>query len=124
MAQRLTKKQRIMLDFIEQFLLENGYSPTFREIASGLGYGSLATVAAHINNLVLAGHLIKTENSARSLELVRGPEENIASLSDLKIYLAKHWAELDDGKKQQVRQAFKVLRLERLLPEDNFVSKV
>lgn len=117
MAQRLTKKQRLMLDFIEQFNLEHGYSPTFREIAAGLGYASLATVAGHINNLVLAGHLLKVDNAARSLELVHGPEETLGNLSDLKIYLAKHWSELDDDKKQEIRRAFKYLRLEKILPE-------
>ena len=115
--QRLTKKQKLMLEFIESFIVEHGYSPTFREIAAGLGYGSLATVAGHIDNLVLSGHLIKTENSARSLELVRTPEQTISTLSDLKIYLAKHWPNLDEAKKDQVRQAFRALQIERLLPE-------
>ncbi len=119
MAQRITKKQKLILDFIEQFSIENGYSPTFREIASGLSYGSLATVAGHINNLVLSGHLMKSDNTARSLELVRGPEEQIKSLSELKIYLAKHWNGLDEIKKEEVRRGFKALQIERLLPEED-----
>ncbi|SRR5574344_987234 len=117
--QRVTKKQKLMLEFIEAFIVEHGYSPTFREIAAGMGYGSLATVAGHIDNLVLSGHLIKTENSARSLELVRPPDQTIQTLSDLKIYLAKHWPNLDEEKKEQVRQGFKAIQLERLLPEEN-----
>lgn len=121
--QRVTKKQKLMLEFIESFIVEHGYSPTFREIARGMGYASLATVAGHIDNLVLSGHLIKTENSARSLELVRTPEQAINTLSDLKIYLAKHWPNLDEVKKDQVRQAFRALQIERLLPESKTVEE-
>ena len=67
---RPTKKQRELLGFIEQFIAEHGYSPSYREIMNGLQYGSVATVAAHINNLIKRGHLIKRDNSARSLEVL------------------------------------------------------
>lgn len=65
---RPTKKQKELLTYIEEFINENGYSPSYREIMVGLGYSSVATVAKHISNLVTRGHLLKRENSARSLE--------------------------------------------------------
>lgn len=68
---RPTKKQKQILDFIEIFILEHGYSPSYREIMEGIGNSSVATVAVHINNLVVRGHLEKRENSARSLELTK-----------------------------------------------------
>lgn len=68
-----TKKQREMLNFIAAFIQENGYSPSYREIASGMGYGSIATVALHIKNLMDRGHLSKRFNSSRSLT-VRKPD--------------------------------------------------
>lgn len=77
---RPTKKQKLMLDFIEQFIAENGYSPSYREIMNGTGNNSVATVAVHINNLIARGHLVKRENSARSLELTK-PTEQISKLS-------------------------------------------
>lgn len=67
---RPTKKQREMLAFIESFIQQNGYSPSFREIMKGLGYTSVATVALHVNNLIKRGHLQKRDRSARSLEVV------------------------------------------------------
>lgn len=67
---RPTKKQRELLTFIEQFIGEHGYSPSYREIMSGLNYTSVATVALHINNLIRRGHLRKRDHSARSLEVV------------------------------------------------------
>ena len=54
---KLTKKQKIMLDFIDGFIKGNGYSPTLREIMRALGYKSVSTVAKHVDNLVAAGFL-------------------------------------------------------------------
>ncbi len=71
---RPTKKQRELLTFIEQFIGEHGYSPSYREVMSGLHYTSVATVALHINNLIRRGHLRKRDHSARSLEVVAPTE--------------------------------------------------
>lgn len=67
---RPTKKQRELLTFINSFISERGYSPSYREIMAGLNYNSVATVALHVNSLIKRGHLAKREHSARSLEVV------------------------------------------------------
>ena len=67
---RPTKKQRELLEFIEKFIVEHGYGPSYREIMNGLQYTSVATVALHVGNLIKRGHLIKRDHSARSLEVV------------------------------------------------------
>jgi len=67
---RPSKKQRELLTFIENFIAEHGYSPSYREIMTGCSYTSVATVALHVNNLIKRGHLRKRENNARSLEIV------------------------------------------------------
>jgi repressor LexA len=67
---RPTKKQRELLSYIEAFIAEQGYSPSYREIMTGLKYTSVATVALHVNSLIKRGHLQKRDHSARSLELV------------------------------------------------------
>ena len=72
---RPTKKQRELLTYIESFISEHGYSPSYREIMSAQNYTSVATVALHVNNLIKRGHLRKRENSARSLEVVAVSEE-------------------------------------------------
>jgi SOS-response transcriptional repressor LexA len=69
-ALRPTKKQRELLTFIEQFIGQHGYSPSYREIMAGLSYTSVATVALHVNSLIKRGHLRKRDHSARSLEVV------------------------------------------------------
>ena len=74
---RPTKKQKLLLEFIESFIAEHGYSPSYREIMNGVGYTSVATVALHVNNLVKRGHLVKRDNSARSLEPTKAVVEQV-----------------------------------------------
>jgi SOS-response transcriptional repressor LexA len=71
---RPTKKQRELLGFIETFIAEHGYSPSYREIMNGLNYSSVATVSLHVNNLIKRGQLRKRDHSARSLELATAAE--------------------------------------------------
>jgi SOS-response transcriptional repressor LexA len=78
---RPTKKQQELLTFIEAFIAEHGYSPSYREIMTGLNYTSVATVSLHVNNLIRRGHLQKRDRSARSLEVVKPhlkPEVQVA----------------------------------------------
>jgi repressor LexA len=71
---RPTKKQKELLSFIEAFIIKHGYSPSYREIMTGLNYTSVATVALHVNNLIKRGHLRKRDHSARSLEVIDSTE--------------------------------------------------
>src|SRR3954453_7831464 len=67
---RPTKKQKELLTFIEDFIAQHGYSPSYRETMAGTGHTSVATVSLHVNNLIKRGHLAKRDRSARSLEVV------------------------------------------------------
>ena len=78
---RPTKKQKLLLDFIDGFIREHGYSPSYREIMQGMNYNSVATVALHVNNLIKRGHLRKRENSARSLEVVGSDAQRVGALN-------------------------------------------
>lgn len=70
MTERSTKKQKELLSFVDGFIKEHGYGPSYREVMSGLGYKSVSTVAVHIDGLISKGYLHKRDNSARSLEVV------------------------------------------------------
>jgi repressor LexA len=107
---RPTKKQRELLNYIEQFIGEHGYSPSYREIMAGLNYTSVATVALHINNLIRRGHLRKRDHSARSLEVLAPSEPlkvptNVIKPSEEKWLVEKvehHFAEVErSGKPAQ-----------------------
>ena len=65
----LTKRQRQVLDFIEEFIRDKGYSPSLEEVGKGLGLSSLATVHKHLSNLQEKGYLNRLANRSRSIEL-------------------------------------------------------
>src|SRR6185503_7453541 len=65
----LTKRQKQVLDFIANFVDDNGYSPSYEEIARGLDLASLATVHKHISALEVKSYLKRGFNRSRSLEL-------------------------------------------------------
>ncbi len=65
----LTKRQKEVLDFIAGFVDENGYCPSYEEIARGLNLASLATVHKHITVLETKSYLKRGFNQSRSLEL-------------------------------------------------------
>ena len=65
----LTKRQKQVLDFIAGFIDENGYCPSYEEIARGLDLASLATVHKHISVLEAKNYLKRGFNQSRSLEL-------------------------------------------------------
>lgn len=66
----LTKRQKEILDYIEGFIDDRGYAPSFEEIAESFGYSSLATVHEHLSNLERKGYIRKSYNESRSIELV------------------------------------------------------
>ena len=70
MKKKLTKKQALIIDFINDFTSRKGVSPSYREIMAALGLTSVSAVAEHIDNLVKKGALKRVPGAARSLEVV------------------------------------------------------
>ena len=70
MSIKLTKKQALVYNFIKEFVAEHGYSPSYRDIASGIGLSSPASVAEHVDHLIALGALRKVPGTARSLEVI------------------------------------------------------
>ncbi|KKW44953.1 MAG: LexA repressor [Parcubacteria group bacterium GW2011_GWA2_56_7] len=66
-----TKKQTEVLHFVQTFIEHEGYAPSYREIADGLGLASPSTVHGHIQALREKGYLeMGEEGEARSIEVV------------------------------------------------------
>jgi repressor LexA len=66
----ITRRQKEVLDFLTQFVQQNGYSPSYEEIARGLDLSSLATVHKHITNLQTKGLLQRAHNRSRSIDVL------------------------------------------------------
>ena len=56
--EKLTKRQSDILQVIKEFIVNNGYPPTVREIGSILDLKSPATIQFHITKLAEKGYII------------------------------------------------------------------
>jgi repressor LexA len=71
-VQPLTKRQREILDYLQDFIQQHGYAPSLEEIGRHFGLSSLATVHKHLSNLQDKGVINRHWNRSRSLELLTG----------------------------------------------------
>ncbi len=70
----LTKKQRDLLIYINDYIQKTGLSPSFEEMKDGLDLKSKSGIHRLINALVERGFLERLPNKARALEVVKLPE--------------------------------------------------
>jgi len=66
----ITRRQKEVIDFLSSFTTRHGYSPSYEEIAAGLGLNSLATVHKHVTNLQNKGMLQRAHNRSRSIDVL------------------------------------------------------
>ena len=66
----LTKRQREILDYLNEFIGQHGYAPSLEEIGRRFSLSSLATVHKHLTNLQEKGFIRRSWNRSRSVELV------------------------------------------------------
>ncbi len=74
----LTKRQKQILDYIEESIRDLGYSPTLEEIGKRFELSSMATVHKHVSNLEGKGLIRRKWNHSRSIELVDQRRESRA----------------------------------------------
>ena len=68
--QPLTKRQREILDYLNDFIQQHGYAPSLEEIGRRFNLSSLATVHKHLSNLQEKGFIRRSWNRSRSVELL------------------------------------------------------
>lgn len=68
--QPLTKRQREILDYLNEFIQQHGYAPSLEEIGKRFSLSSLATVHKHLTNLQEKGFIRRSWNRSRSVELL------------------------------------------------------
>lgn len=88
MQQPLTKRQREILDYLNEFIQQHGYAPSLEEIGQRFGLSSLATVHKHMTNLEAKGFIKRSWNRSRSVELLSGPSGGRALELPLMGYVA------------------------------------
>ena len=74
----LTKRQKEILNYISNFIQENGYAPSFREIAYYFEFSSTGTVAEYVNILEEKGYIQKDAMEARAIQLTPSFDDGLA----------------------------------------------
>ncbi len=67
----LTPRMKDTLDYIVEFQVEKGYSPTFREIANGIGVSSTSRVQVLVNALKDRGYISTRAGGRRMIDVLR-----------------------------------------------------
>ncbi len=73
----LTKRQKQLYDYLDDFIVRHGYAPTLEEIGAKFKLSSLATVHKHLSNLEQKGLIRRKWNFSRAIEMV--PQQRKAS---------------------------------------------
>ena len=69
---RTSNKAQLIMDYVNQFIQENGYSPSVREIGAAVGLRSTASVSYHLQALQEKGLLQAPGAKGRKRALVTG----------------------------------------------------
>lgn len=84
---KLSERQRNILIFMDQYMADNGFPPTIREIGAATGINSTSVVNYNLNKLVNAQFLEREESKSRGLRLVRdlpgGRRHKVLASADL-----------------------------------------
>jgi SOS-response transcriptional repressor LexA len=64
---RTSNKAQLIMDYVNQFIQENGYSPSVREIGAAVGLRSTASVSYHLQALQDKGLLQAPGSKGRLL---------------------------------------------------------
>jgi repressor LexA len=82
MSKKGEDKQQKILAFVNEYMRENGYPPSIREICKGVGLSSTSTVHAHLETLKKNGLLEKADSKSRGLR-IKKPMEDVVGENDI-----------------------------------------
>lgn len=65
----LTRRQKEIWDYLDEYIASHGYAPTLEEIGAHFELSSLATVHKHLTNLERKGLIARKWNLSRAIEI-------------------------------------------------------
>jgi len=68
--QKLSKRRKLIYDYIVSYTKECGYPPSVREIGAAVGLASPSTVHMHLKVLEEMGYIRRDPNKPRTIELI------------------------------------------------------
>jgi len=90
---KLTERRREILEFIQEFIRDHGYSPSLREIGRALGIGSTNGVRHHLTILEKEGYLTRDPRIFRGMRIMA--EEAMGRLVMIPLVGRVHAGDLD-----------------------------
>lgn len=85
----LTRRQHAVLQFVQQFLDEEGRSPTLKEIAEGVGSNAVSTIHKHVQHLIDKGFLKRSQGCGNNIVLSEDAPESPAEGETLEALRAR-----------------------------------
>jgi len=79
MDKRLSDRQRNILQFLGEYIEENGYPPSIREIGAATGTSSTSVVTYNLKRLEEGGYISRDREVSRGLKLTSMTRANVAS---------------------------------------------
>ncbi len=81
----LYKRQKQILEYINQYIQKFGYSPTLQQIAEAINVNSLATVHEHLEALAKKGVIRRYKGAVRGIEVLERKMDQISSGLELPV---------------------------------------
>ena len=85
----LNKREKDILEFIEDQVNKNGYPPSVREIGKAIGLSSTATVHSYLAKLEEKGFIKKESQKGRTLKLLKNKKGKSKEIENKDYYLEK-----------------------------------
>ena len=77
----LTRKQKMILEFIKEQQIAKGYPPSVREICSAVSLNSTSTVHSHLNKLEKLGYIKRDPSKPRAIEVLNNNTDDALGLN-------------------------------------------
>ena len=75
----LSKRQQVMLKYIQDFVSENSYPPTVRDIQNGCDISSTSVVDYNLQILEREGYLQRKREVSRGIEILKDTTSSIVN---------------------------------------------
>ena len=78
MEKQLSERQQSILEFLGEYIEENGYPPSIREIGTAAGISSTSVVSYNLGRLEERGYISRDKEVSRGLKLTSATRAQIA----------------------------------------------
>jgi len=86
--------REVIFEHLKEFILENGYPPSVREIADAVGLDSPSSAQAQLNKLIEMGRISRDLNSPRSI-IIHDDAFNLSRRTIINVPILKNYSNIE-----------------------------